>query len=67
MPILGVSVAAGGVRLPDFDHSVRNRSAIFVEHAAGHDDSFAESLTAVEMCEIVFTRERAYRPQIEDR
>ena len=49
----GVSIAAGGVRLPNFDHAVRNRAAIFVEHAAGHDDSLAESLTAVEVRQIV--------------
>ena len=51
--ILGVSVAAGGIRLPDFDHGVRNRAAIFVEHAAGHDDSLAESFAAVEVRQIV--------------
>ena len=52
--VLGVCIAAGGVRLPNFDQGVRNRAAVFVEHAAGHDDSFAESLAAVEVRQIVF-------------
>ncbi len=34
--VLDVSIAARGIRLPNFDHGVRNRAAIFVEHAAGH-------------------------------
>ena len=52
--VLGVSVAAGGIRLPNFNRSIGNRAAVFVEHAAGHNDSLAESGAAVEVRQIVF-------------
>src|SRR4029077_10834507 len=41
-----VSIAARGVGLPNFDETLWNRAAILVEHAAGHNDTFAERLTA---------------------
>src|SRR3984957_14138257 len=52
--VLKVCIAAGGVRLPNFDRSARNRAAVFVKHAAGHNDSLAESLAAAEVRQIVF-------------
>ena len=60
--VLGVSVAAGGIRLPNFDHGVGNRAAVFVEHAAGHDDSLAESVAAVEVRQVVFAVVRSEDP-----
>jgi hypothetical protein len=48
----GVSIAAGGVGLPDFDERVRERAAVFVDDAAGDDDAFAERGGAVLFCEI---------------
>src|SRR6202035_6020030 len=51
--VLAMRITAGGVRLPNFDLCVRNRAAVFVEHAAGYNDSFAESFAAVEVRQIV--------------
>ena len=65
--VLGMSIAAGGVRLPNFDRCARNRAAVFVKHAAGHDDSLAESLAAVEVRQVVFARVRRSRAQKEVR
>src|SRR5215207_617139 len=42
-----MDVAARGVRLPDFEERVRNRPAVLVEHASGHDDALAERLAGV--------------------
>src|SRR5271154_1234055 len=56
VPISGVSVAARGIRLPDFDHGVRNRAAVFIEYAAGHHDALAESLATVEVRQVIVAR-----------
>jgi hypothetical protein len=37
-----VHIAAGGVRLPDFEQGMGYRPSGFVEHAAFDDDAFAE-------------------------
>ena len=48
-----VDVAAAGIRLPDFDERVGNRTLVLVEHVAVHDDAFAERLTFVLLGEVV--------------
>ena len=40
----GVDIAAGGVCLPEFQHSVWYRATVIAEHATGDDDAFAEWL-----------------------
>src|SRR5258706_11427373 len=40
--IVDVPVAAGGIALPDFNQRMRDRPAVFVEHAPAHDDPFTE-------------------------
>ena len=47
-----VGVAAGGVRLPDFDERVRERTAIFVNDAAGDDDAFADGFGVMLLGEV---------------
>src|SRR5271165_2101911 len=42
-----VAITAGGVGLPDFDQSMRHGPAIFVQHAAAHDDAFAQRLAGM--------------------
>src|SRR5260370_10545875 len=41
-----VSIAARSVGLPNFDQAMGNRAPVFVEHAAGYDDTFAERFSA---------------------
>ena len=42
-----VNITSGGVRLPDLDQRIAHRPAVFVEHAARHDDAFAERLAVL--------------------
>ena len=42
-----VRVAAGGIRLPDFDQRVAHGAAVFVHHAPLDDDPLAERLAGV--------------------
>ena len=48
-----VDVAAAGVRLPDFDERIGNRTLVLIVHVAVHDDAFAERLTFVLLGEVV--------------
>ena len=47
MLVVDVGIAAAGVRLPDFDERVGDAAAVFIDHAAMHDDALAERLTRV--------------------
>src|SRR6516165_4033330 len=42
-----VKITACGVRLPDFDQRMRNRTAIFAKHASAYDDPLADGLAWV--------------------
>src|SRR5882672_11387758 len=46
-------VAASSIGLPYFDESVGHRVAAIIQHAAGHDDAFAERIACVLPREIV--------------
>ena len=47
MLITTVPVTSRGVRLPDFNQSIRNRPAAVVENASGHDDALTERLSGM--------------------
>src|SRR5258706_11713952 len=51
--IVDVPVAAGRVALPQFNQRMRNRPAVFVEHAPTHDDPFTERRARVLAREVV--------------
>ena len=47
MLIVGMSITARGVGLPDFNERARYGPAIAVEHTPGHNDSLAERFAGV--------------------
>src|SRR5215467_5970558 len=51
-----VRVAACRIRLPDFDERSADRAAVFINHPAGYDDSFAERCAAMLACQIAVAR-----------
>jgi hypothetical protein len=52
-----VLVAAGGISLPDFDESVRNRAAVVIQHATRDNNALAERRRRV------LTRKIVVRPR----
>ena len=56
-----VQVAAGRIRLPDFEQRVRQGAIVFVEHTAAHDDSFAERFRGVLVRQIAGIRRDDFR------
>ena len=47
MLVLGMSVAARGVRLPNLDEGIRNRATVAVENASADDDALTEGFARV--------------------
>src|SRR6266446_3759870 len=47
MLVFGVNVTAGGVGLPNLNERARDRTAVRVEHAPGHNNSLAQRLAGV--------------------
>ena len=48
MLIIDMDIAPAGVGLPDFDQRVRHRAVVFVKHAPGDDDPFAERFAVLD-------------------
>ncbi len=53
MLIDGVNVTPRRIRLPQFNQRARNRTAVAVQHAPGHDNALAQWLTRMLTREIV--------------
>jgi hypothetical protein len=53
VPIVLVSVASGGVGLPDLDQAVPDRPAIAIEHASRNDDPLSQRLAGMLAGQIV--------------
>src|SRR5215471_2818061 len=53
MLVLGMSVAACGVRLPNLDERIRNRPTVTVQNASADDDPLAEGFTRVLHSQVV--------------
>src|SRR6266516_2210171 len=51
-----MDIAAAAVGLPDFDQRVGHAPAVFVEHAAVHDDALAERLAGMLLRQVLIAR-----------
>src|SRR5690349_18544483 len=63
MLVLGMSVAAGRVGLPNLDEGARDGPSITVKNASAHDDALAEGFTRMLCSQIVVFFSYSFMPE----